>query len=117
MQKPLELLLVEDNAGDVELIQIAFERAKFDCRVTVSDDGQKALDYLHNLGSDSVRPEIILLDLNLPKRSGQEVLQAIKSDPQLASIPVIVFTTAASPSLMTHASQYPKTLCYTKPFE
>ena len=94
--KPLNILLVEDNPGDVLLARIAFEKSKFVVDVQVATDGQEALDYLHKKGrfSDSKRPDLILLDLNLPAKSGSEVLADLKSDEELKVIPVIILTTS-----------------------
>lgn len=91
-----EILLVEDNEGDVILTKEAFEDAKFRNNLNIARDGEHALDYLfkRNGFEDAVRPHIILLDLNLPKLHGKDVLQEIKSDPELKRIPVIVLTSS-----------------------
>ena len=94
--KPVEILLVEDNKGDVGLIEEVFEEAKIRNNLHVAEDGEEALLYLHGEGkfSGSPRPDIILLDLNLPKKDGREVLREIKEDENLHNIPVIVLTTS-----------------------
>jgi CheY-like chemotaxis protein len=94
--KPVEILLVEDNKGDVGLIEEVFEEAKIRNNLHVAEDGEEALLYLHGEGkfSGSPRPDIILLDLNLPKKGGREVLREIKEDENLHNIPVIVLTTS-----------------------
>jgi chemotaxis family two-component system response regulator Rcp1 len=94
--KPINILLVEDNPGDVLLARIAFEKSKFTVNFQVATDGQEALDYLYKKGrfSDSSRPDLILLDLNLPAKSGSEVLADLKSDEELKVIPVIILTTS-----------------------
>jgi len=94
--KPVEILLVEDNKGDVGLIEEVFEEAKIRNNLHVAEDGEEALLYLHGEGkfSGSPRPDIILLDLNLPKKGGHEVLKEIKEDENLHNIPVIVLTTS-----------------------
>lgn len=91
-----EILLVEDNEGDVILTQEAFEDAKFRNNLNVARDGEQALDYLfkRNGFEDVATPDIILLDLNLPKLHGKDVLQEIKSDPDLKRVPVIVLTSS-----------------------
>ncbi|NKE70836.1 response regulator [Candidatus Manganitrophus noduliformans] len=98
--QPVKILLVEDNLQDIEITRRAFARGKVKNELIVVRDGQEALDYLYHQGkySDLIafpRPGMILLDLNLPKVGGMEVLQQIKKDEGLKSIPVIVLT--ASP--------------------
>lgn len=92
----IEILLVEDNPGDVRLTQEALKEAKVSNRMNVVVDGEEALQYVRRQGrfNDAVRPDLILLDLNLPKKDGREVLTEIKSDPQLRSIPIVVLTTS-----------------------
>jgi len=91
-----EILLVEDNEGDIELTTEAFKEAKFRNNLHIAMDGDEALDYLfkRNGNEDSVTPDIVLLDLNLPGTDGKEVLETIKSDPALKRIPVIVLTSS-----------------------
>ena len=97
-----DILLVEDNPDDVELTRIAFAEAGSEHRLTVVSDGAEALDYLFARGAHAGRaatdlPAVVLLDLNLPKLNGREVLQAIRSDPATRSLPVVVLTTSAEP--------------------
>jgi len=97
-----EILLVEDNADDIELTRIAFAEAKIANQLTVVQDGAEALDYLFARGAHAGRdpqdlPSIVLLDLNLPKVDGREVLQAIRDNPATRSLPVVVMTTSAEP--------------------
>lgn len=94
--KLAEILLVEDNEGDIELTKEAFEEAKFRNNLHIAMDGDQALDYLfqRNGYEDKTTPDIILLDLNLPKTDGREVLETIKADPSLKRIPVIVLTSS-----------------------
>jgi chemotaxis family two-component system response regulator Rcp1 len=96
--KPIEILLVEDSAGDVRLILEALQEAKVRNRMSVVGDGVEALDYLHRRGrhARAQRPGLILLDLNLPRKNGFEVLQEIKADEDLKRIPVVVLTTSQS---------------------
>src|SRR5664280_967820 len=96
LDKPVEILLVEDNEGDVGLIEEVFEEAKIRNNLHVAEDGEEAALYLHGEGKFSgfPRPDIILLDLNLPKKDGREVLREIKEDSNLKNIPVIILTTS-----------------------
>jgi two-component system, chemotaxis family, response regulator Rcp1 len=89
------ILLVEDNRADIRLIQEALKATGSDYQITVARDGMEAMTYLHSLGQTaSLAPDLILLDLNLPKKDGREVLAEIKADPDLMYIPVIVLTTS-----------------------
>src|ERR1700689_481515 len=96
--RPVEILLIEDNSGDVLLTKEAFEELEFTDNITIARDGEDALDYLFKRGpyAKAVKPDLILLDLNLPKKDGRDVLETIKTDPNLKSIPVIVLTTSKS---------------------
>lgn len=91
-----EVLLVEDNPADVRLTQEAFKDGRVLVNLTVAVDGVEALDILQRTGphADKARPDLILLDLNLPKKNGREVLEQIKADDDLKRIPVIVMTTS-----------------------
>jgi len=94
--KPVDILLVEDSPTDVLLAQEALEHAKVLNKLHVVSDGVEALDFLRRRGqfADAVRPDLILLDLNLPRKDGREVLQEIKADEDLKRIPVVVLTTS-----------------------
>lgn len=96
--KPVEILLIEDNSGDVLLTKEAFEEIDFKDYLVVANDGEDALDYLYKREpyANVETPDLILLDLNLPRKDGREVLEIIKSDDKLKSIPVIVLTTSQS---------------------
>jgi CheY-like chemotaxis protein len=96
--KTIEVLLVEDNPGDVRLTMEALKEGKLTNRVSVAGDGVEALAFLRNEGKYAgvARPDIILLDLNLPKKDGREVLREIKKDKELRRIPVVVLTTSAA---------------------
>lgn len=96
----VQILLVEDNVADVELTLEALEEAKFANEVNAVRDGAAAIDYLHRrVGHErAVRPDLIILDLNLPKRSGHEVLADLKADPDLRRIPVAILTTSSADS-------------------
>lgn len=96
--RPFEILLIEDNSGDVLLTKEAFEEIDYKDHINVARDGEDALDYLYKRGpyERAKRPDLILLDLNLPRKDGREVLQVIKQDEKLRSIPVVVLTTSKS---------------------
>ena len=91
---PAEILLVEDNPGDVRLTQECFKESKISNNLSVVNDGQEAIDFLQRKGkfANAPRPDLILLDLNLPRKDGREVLAEIKADPDLRKIPVVVLT-------------------------
>jgi len=95
---PLEVLLVEDNPGDVRLVREAMREAGLELHLRVAQDGEEALRMLFDKSPEAqrLRPNLILLDLNLPKRSGHEVLQDVKQDHDLRTIPVVVVSSAAS---------------------
>src|SRR3970282_1536631 len=97
-----EILLVEDNPDDVELTRLAFEESKIANKLVVVSDGAAALDYLFAKGRYADRdpsqlPSIVLLDLNLPKVDGREVLQAIRANEATRTLPVVLLTTSAEP--------------------
>lgn len=91
---PIEILLVEDNPADVRLTQEALKEEKLHMNLNVAVDGVEAMDFLHRRGrfENAVRPDLILLDLNLPRKDGREVLKEIKNDDNLKSIPVVILT-------------------------
>ncbi len=93
-----EVLLIEDNAGDVRLLEEAFKEAEFDCNLRVIRDGEQALAFLKRTGTyaKSPRPKLVLLDLNLPRKGGREVLAEMKTERSLRSIPVVVLSTSAN---------------------
>jgi len=94
--KVVDILLVEDNPGDIRLTQEILKESKIHNNLMVVMDGVEAINFLHREGKykDAIRPDIILLDLNLPKKNGKEVLAEIKTDPDLKRIPVVVLTTS-----------------------
>jgi chemotaxis family two-component system response regulator Rcp1 len=96
--EPIEVLLVEDSPGDVRLTREAFKDAKVHINLHVATDGIEAMAFLRCMGeyADVPRPDLILLDLNLPKKDGREVLEEIKETPALKSIPVVILTTSDS---------------------
>jgi CheY-like chemotaxis protein len=94
--RPVEILLVEDNPGDVRLTQEALREGKARNNLSVAADGVEALAFLRREGpyADAPRPDLVLLDLNLPKKDGREVLAEIKADDDLRTIPVVILTTS-----------------------
>lgn len=109
----IDILLVEDDPGDIMIIREAFDEHKIRHRITVVCDGADALALLRQEGGhvDAARPDLILLDLNLPRMNGSEVLEAIKTDPALATIPVVVLSTSQADEDVTrsyelHANAY-----------
>ncbi len=95
--KPVDILLVEDNPVDVRMTQEAFKDYRVANNLHFVTDGQAGLDFLYQRGeyTDAPRPDLILLDLNLPKKDGREILEVIKADDNLRAIPVIILTTSA----------------------
>jgi CheY-like chemotaxis protein len=94
--RPVVILLAEDNPGDVRLTQEALKAAKVSNTLHVVEDGVETMAFLHREGKhvDAPRPDVILLDLNLPRMDGREALAEIKSDPDLRSIPVVILTSS-----------------------
>jgi CheY-like chemotaxis protein len=92
----VDVLLVEDDPGDVVLIREAFEFNKVHNTLHVASDGVEALDFLYqrNAHAGAPRPDLVLLDLNLPRKDGREVLEEVKADPHLRTIPIVVLTTS-----------------------
>ncbi len=96
LDTPIEVLLVEDNPGDVELVERAVRNSDFHLNMTVAMDGEEAMTVLRQEGdyADSPRPDLVLLDLNLPKKDGRQVLSDIRSDPELKNLLVVVLTSS-----------------------
>lgn len=117
--KPFEILLVEDNPGDVMLTQEAFQEGKLAHSLSIAVDGEEAMDFLCRRGAyaDAPRPDLILLDLNLPKKDGREVLTELKSDPELHQIPVIVLTTSEAEPDVRNAYRLHANCYLTKPIQ
>jgi CheY-like chemotaxis protein len=111
--QPIEVLLVEDDPGDELMTREAFEGNKIGNRLHVARDGEEALDFLYRRGqhADAPRVDLVLLDLNLPKYDGRQVLERIRADPDLTHMPVVILTTSSSEedilrSYKLHANAY-----------
>jgi chemotaxis family two-component system response regulator Rcp1 len=117
--RPVEVLLVEDSPGDIRLTQEAFRFANIAIRLHVVCDGVEALDFLNQVGPHvgATRPDLILLDLNLPKMDGREVLARIKADATLKSIPVVILTTSASQTDIVESYKLQANCYLSKPVE
>ena len=117
--QPIEVLLVEDDPGDVLMTREALEERKLLNRLNVVGDGVDALAYLRREEpfQDAVRPDLILLDLNLPKRDGREVLAEIKNDSSLRQIPVVVLTTSHADEDVLRSYQLHANAYVTKPVD
>ncbi|UGT45135.1 response regulator [Nocardia yamanashiensis] len=117
--RPVDILLIEDDPADELMTREAFEDNKIGNTLHVCHDGQEALDFLYRQGvyADACRPDLILLDLNLPKYDGREVLARIKADPDLAAIPVVVLTTSAAEEDILRSYQLHANAYVTKPVE
>lgn len=106
--RPIEVLLVEDDPADVELTLEVMDRTRLKVQMNVVKDGVEAMEYLRRDGkyTDSIRPDLVLLDLNMPRKDGREVLREIKADEGLKSIPVVILTTSDSDEdiIMTYAT-------------
>lgn len=117
--RPIEILMVEDNPGDVRLTREALKDGKVLNALHVVEDGVAALDFLFKRApyENAVRPDLVLLDLNLPKLDGRQVLAAIKSDPDLKVIPVVVLTTSEAEEDILSAYQLAANCYVTKPVD
>jgi len=117
--KPFIILLVEDNPGDVRLTQEAFKESKFFHKLYITKDGEEAIDFLNQKEEfqNVPLPDLILLDLNLPKKSGREVLAEIKNDQNLKYIPVVVLTTSDADEDILNSYKLHANCYITKPVE
>ena len=116
---PIVVLLVEDSPGDVRLTREAFKDARVHINLHVAQDGTEAMAFLTREGkyADAPRPDLILLDLNLPKKDGREVLKEIKESPTLGTIPVVILTTSASEADVLRSYQLHANCYITKPVD
>jgi chemotaxis family two-component system response regulator Rcp1 len=117
--RPVEILLVEDNPDDIDLTLEAFKESSSPSRLHVVENGVDALAFLRRRGpfATAPRPDLILLDLNLPKKTGHEVLAEIKADPRLRQIPVIVLTTSAAEGDVARSYELAANCFITKPVD
>ena len=116
---PIEILLVEDNAADVRLTREALKDAKVRNQLHVAADGVEAMAFLRREGrhAGAPRPDLVLLDLNLPKKDGREVLEEIKQDPGLQNIPVVILTTSQAEEDVLRSYQLRANAFVTKPVD
>lgn len=119
MDGAVEILLVEDNPADARLTREVFEGGRLSTHINTVGDGEEAMAFLRREGaySQSPRPKLVLLDLNLPRKDGREVLQELKADPALCRIPVIVLTTSAAESDILHSYDLQANCFITKPLD
>jgi CheY-like chemotaxis protein len=117
--RAVEILLVEDNPGDVRLTREALAEARVQNTLSVASDGIEALDFLHRRGGfeAATRPDLILLDLNLPRKDGRELLAEIKIDPELKRIPVVVLTTSQAEQDIVRSYNLHANCYVTKPLD
>lgn len=117
--KPIEILLVEDNPGDVRLTREAFKEAKVRNNLNVVWNGVEALAFLRRQGdySKAPRPDLILLDLNLPKKDGRDVLAEVKKDPELKRIPIVILTTSSAEEDIIRTYDHHANCYITKPVD
>lgn len=117
--KVIDILLVEDNPGDARLTQEAFRDSKVANNLHVVSDGALAMEFLRREGAfkNAPRPDIVLLDLNLPKKDGRQVLAEMKSDPDLKSIPTVVLTTSEAEQDIIQSYQLHANCYLTKPVD
>lgn len=119
MNRPIEILLVEDSPSDTELTIEALREAAIPSRLNHVEDGVEAMDYLVRRAgySKALRPDLILLDLNLPRKDGRELLAELKSDPDLKTIPVVVLTTSIADQDVIRVYQLQANCYITKPVD
>jgi len=117
--RAIQILLVEDSPGDVRLTEEILRDAKIANDLHVVTDGEDAMDFLRGIGAhaDAPRPDVMLLDLNLPRKDGREVLAEIKADPVLRRIPVIVLTTSSADEDVLHSYDLNANCYITKPID
>jgi len=119
IDKPVEILLAEDNPGDVMLTRKALEQGKLANNLHVTTDGVDALEFLRQEGEyeDTPRPDLILLDLNMPRKDGQEVLEELRADDELRRIPVVVLTSSESEEDIVRSYELNANAYLTKPVD
>ncbi|NLX07093.1 MAG: response regulator [Phycisphaerae bacterium] len=116
-KRSADILMVEDNPGDAMLVEECLKNSRTRCRVHVMEDGVEAMAFLHREGkyADVPRPDLIFLDLHVPRKDGREVLQEIKNDDALKAIPVIVFTSSTAEEDLTDVYDLRANCCVIKP--
>jgi chemotaxis family two-component system response regulator Rcp1 len=119
MTQPFEILLVEDNEGDVEMVRRALRDVTPACNLSHAKDGAEALDYLFKRGAflNAARPHLLFLDLNMPGMNGKEALKVMKSDERVNTIPVAVFTSSKAPSDIQESYAHHANCYVVKPFD
>ena len=117
--RPVEVLLVEDNPGDVRLTREALKDGKVSNNLSLAQDGVEALRFLRREGpyAEAPRPDVVLLDLNLPKKDGRQVLQEMKQDPALRTIPVVILTSSDAERDIAGAYELQANCYITKPVD
>lgn len=115
----IEILLVEDNPGDQRLTREALQENKINNNISIVEDGEAAIDFLNRKGeyANAPRPDLIMLDLNLPKKNGREVLEIIKADKNLKRIPVVILTTSSADEDIAKAYDLNANCYITKPVD
>jgi CheY-like chemotaxis protein len=117
--RPMRILLIEDNPGDIRLTKEALRIAKMPNLLRVIEDGVEAMTFLFGPDKliDQFRPDLIILDLNLPRKDGRDILIALKTDPTLKRIPIIIFTTSQAEPDVIHAYEMHANCFITKPMD
>lgn len=117
--QPIEILLAEDNPGDAKLTQKAFEQGNITNNLHIVEDGAEAVKFLHQEGDyrERPRPDLVLLDLNMPKMDGWDVLEEIKTDSELARIPVIILTSSEAEEDIVRSYDLQANAYLTKPVD
>lgn len=113
----IQILIVEDNPGDVFLVREALKQSSMRCEINHVADGEKAVDFLQRRGSfqEAVRPDLVLLDLNLPKRSGWEVFEEMRAEDDLRDVPVVILSSSGAPEDVGRAQASPSSMYIRKP--
>ena len=117
--RPIEILLVEDNPGDVQLTREILKESKHQSNISVAEDGEQAMAFLRREGefADAPRPDLVLLDLRLPKKDGSEVLAELNEEPDLRSIPVMILTGTEAERSLLESYSIPPSRYFRKPID
>ena len=110
-----QILVVEDNPSDVYLLRMAFDRAGVDCELTVMEDGAAAMAYIDQTGDDASRPALVIVDINLPRRSGLDVLTKLRAHPVFAPVAVAILSSSSSPREQAAIQEHENLRYFTKP--